>query len=396
MICHTPMFQIPEFFRPSLSLLPRSALRYLEIGAVPNLTHPALSNPPQGRIAFIKGEYCSHVYGIPGDSSELKALALGTLKTFGPLSLFTRYQCDFRIVKLDPAPECQVWREFFAHDNDLENSRRIHENFRNLRPEGFSPNHPTQGELAISVDSIDWKSYGAVIVQDFAVPERIVRQHPEIFWSFWISETGSPCFKEAYRDSPAGYHAFLNGGSRRWRVRPSLRPHALEFPYILQDFATHRLLGAKLWEERSGILLEVNTARTIPKEIRRRLGEIAVVRDNIGCPAVRLELLHSCRYFVQMVDKPLWGNSLNEASAAGCLCLGNRASMPNNLSLLTPETVPNSWEEMIALMRRLEAQPSQASGLWHLQQSLTTYYLHQRPLAEWEARWDRHLKAKRS
>jgi len=396
MICHTPMSQIPEFFRPSLSLLPRSALRYLEIGAVPNLTHPALSNPPQGRIAFIKGEYCSHVYGIPGDSSELKALALGTLKTFGPLSLFTRYQCDFRIVKLDPAPECQVWREFFAHDNDLENSRRIHENFRNLRPEGFSPNHPTQGELAISVDSIDWKSYGAVIVQDFAVPERIVRQHPEIFWSFWISETGSPCFKEAYRDSPAGYHAFLNGGSRRWRVRPSLRPHALEFPYILQDFATHRLLGAKLWEERSGILLEVNTARTIPKEIRRRLGEIAVVRDNIGCPAVRLELLHSCRYFVQMVDKPLWGNSLNEASAAGCLCLGNRASMPNNLSLLTPETVPNSWEEMIALMRRLEAQPSQASGLWHLQQSLTTYYLHQRPLAEWEARWDRHLKAKRS
>lgn len=390
------MSQIPEFFRPSLSLLPRSALRYLEIGAVPNLTHPALSNPPQGRIAFIKGEYCSHVYGIPGDSSELKALALGTLKTFGPLSLFTRYQCDFRIVKLDPAPECQVWREFFAHDNDLENSRRIHENFRNLRPEGFSPNHPTQGELAISVDSIDWKSYGAVIVQDFAVPERIVRQHPEIFWSFWISETGSPCFKEAYRDSPAGYHAFLNGGSRRWRVRPSLRSHALEFPYILQDFATHRLLGAKLWEERSGILLEVNTARTIPKEIRRRLGEIAVVRDNIGCPAVRLELLHSCRYFVQMVDKPLWGNSLNEASAAGCLCLGNRASMPNNLSLLTPETVPDSWEEMIALMRRLEAQPSQASGLWHLQQSLTTYYLHQRPLAEWEARWDRHLKAKRS
>ena len=396
MICRTPMFQIPEFFRPSLSLLPRSALRYLEIGAVPNLTHPALSNPPQGRIAFIKGEYCSHVYGIPGDSFDLKALALGTLKTFGPLSLFTRYQCDFRIVKLDPAPECQVWREFFAHDNDLENSRRIHENFRNLRPEGFSPNHPTQGELAISVDSIDWKSYGAVIVQDFAVPERIVRQHPEIFWSFWISETGSPCFKEAYRDSPAGYHAFLNGGSRRWRVRPSLRPHALEFPYILQDFATHRLLGAKLWEERSGILLEVNTARTIPKEIRRRLGEIAVVRDNIGCPAVRLELLHSCRYFVQMVDKPLWGNSLNEASAAGCLCLGNRASMPNNLSLLTPNTVPDSWEEMIALMRRLEAQPSQASGLWHLQQSLTAYYLHQRPLAEWEARWDRHLKAKRS
>ena len=384
------MLRIPEIFRPSLSLLPRSTLRFLETGAIPDLSRPALHPRPPGRVAFVKGEYCSHVYGVPGDSSQLRALALGTLKTFGPLSLFTRYRCDFRILKLDPAPECQVWREFFAGDEDLENSRRIHENFRNLRPEGSPPGQPTQGELAVSVDDIDWDSYGAVIVQDFAVPERIVRKHPGIFWSFWISETGSPCFKQAYRQAPAGYHAFLNGGSRRWRVRPSLHPHALEFPYILQDFATHRLLGAKPWEERSGILLEVNTARTVPEEIRRRLGEIAVVRDNIGSPAVRLELLHSCRYFVQMVDKPLWGNSLNEASAAGCLCLGNRASMPNNLSLLTPETVPDRWEEMIALVRRLETLPRGASALWDLQQSLAGYFLHRRPLAEWELRWARH------
>jgi len=388
------MLRIPEFFRPSLSLLPRSALRFLETGATPDLSFPALGQPPPGRIAFIKGEYCSHVYGIPGDSSDLRALALGTLKTFGPLSLFARHQCDFRIVKLDPAPECQVWREFFAHDEDLKNSRRIHENFRNLRPEGFPPSHPTQGEWAVSVDEIDWKSYAAVIVQDFAVPERIVRQHPYVFWSFWISETGSPCFKAAYHQAPWGYQVFLNGGSRRWRVRPSLRPHALEFPYILQDFETHRRLGAKPWKERSGILLEVNTARTIPGDVRRRLEDITVVRDNIGSPAVRLELLHRSRYFLQMVDKPLWGNSLNEASAAGCLCLANRHSMPNNLSLLAHGTMVANWEEMIALVRFCEAQPAQASGLWTLQQSLVAYFLHQRPLAEWEERWNRHRKEK--
>ena len=213
---------------------------------------------------------------------------------------------------------------------------------------------------------------------------------PGIFWSFWISETGSPCFKQAYRKAPIGYQAFLNGGSRRWRVRPSLRPHALEFPYILQDFATHRLLGAKSWENRSGILLEVNSARTIPPDIRRKLEQVAPVRDNIGSPEVRLGLLHSSRYFLQMVEKPLWGNSLNEASAAGYLCFANRSSMPNNLSLLTPETVPDSWEAVIALLRRLEALPERATGLWHLQQSLAGYFLHQRPLAEWEERWMRH------
>lgn len=388
------MLRIPEFFRPSLSLLPRSALRFLETGATPDLSFPALGQPPPGRIAFIKGEYCSHVYGIPGDSSDLRALALGTLKTFGPLSLFARHQCDFRIVKLDSAPECQVWREFFAHDEDLKNSRRIHENFRNLRPEGFPPSHPTQGEWAVSVDEIDWKSYAAVIVQDFAVPERIVRQHPSVFWSFWISETGSPCFKAAYHQAPWGYQVFLNGGSRRWRVRPALRPHALEFPYILQDFSTHQRLGAKAWKERSGILLEVNTARTIPGDVRRRLEDITVVRDNIGSPAVRLELLHRSRYFLQMVDKPLWGNSLNEASAAGCLCLANRHSMPNNLSLLAHGTMAANWAELIALVRFCEAQPAHASGLWTLQQSLAAYFLHQRPLAEWEERWNRHRKEK--
>jgi hypothetical protein len=389
------MFRIPEFFRPSLSLLPRPALGYLEIGAVPNLTRLVLSTPPPGRVALIKGEYCSHIYGIPGDSTDLKALALGTLKTFGPLSLFTRYPCDFRIVKLDPAPECQVWREFFAHDEDWENSRKIHENFRNLRPEGFPSSHPTQGELAVSVDEIDWDAYSAVIVQDFGVPERIVRKHPAVFWSFWISETGSPCFKQAYRRPLAGYQVFLNGGSRRWRVRPSLQSHALEFPYILQDFSTHQRLGAKAWEERSGILLEVNTARTIPVQVRRRLEDMAVVRDNIGSPAVRLELLHGSRYFLQMVDKPLWGNSLNEASAAGCLCLANPASMPNNLSLLTRGTTAGNWEEMIRMVRLLNNQAGQGSGLWRLQQLLASYFLHQRPLAEWEKRWDRHRKEKR-
>jgi len=383
------MLRIPESLRPLLTLLPRPVLRRLETGAIPFLRLPLSSRAP-GKIAFVKGEYCSHVYGLPGDSSNLRSLALGTLKTFGPLSLFTRHRCDFRILQLDPASECQVWREFYSGDENLERSRMIHENFRNLRPEGASPDSRTQAGWAIPVDSIDWDSYEAVVVQDFAVPDRIVRGHPEIFWSFWISETGSACFKQAYAEARPGYHVFLNGGSRRWRVRPSLRPHALEFPYILQDFATHRRLGAKAWEQRSGILLEVNTAHAISGEVRRRLEGIATVRDNFGSPAVRLERLHSSRYFVQMVEKPLWGNSLNEAAASGCLCLSNLRSMPNNLSLLTSRTIANSWEALLGLIGWLEKHPAEASHCWRQQQGLADYFLHQRPLAEWEERWDRH------
>jgi hypothetical protein len=178
----------------------------------------------------------------------------------------------------------------------------------------------------------------------------------------------------------------LNGSSRRWRVRPSLRSHILEFPYILQDSQTHVRLGAKLWRERSGILLEVNTARSISPDILRRLETIGPVAENIGLPAERLDRLHRSRYFVQMIPKRLWGNSLNEAVAAGCLAMANPDSMPNNCSLLMPGLNPSDWESMIRLLEDLEGNRERAEEEQHKQQAISNWLLCDRPLSEWEMR----------
>jgi len=371
---------------PSLALLPRPGLDALEISGfhkIPCITDHSLR---QRKIALVKSEYCAHIYARSGSSADLNGLALSTLKTFGPLSLFSRHETDFFIIRLPSDPECQIWREFYAGDSDQAASAKIHEGFCNSRPAGEPLSSPSQGSWAVDPESIEWSRYDAVIVQDLCLPKRLIRRFPGVFWSYWIGETGSPAFKQSFRKPANGYHLYLNGSSRRWRVRPSLRRHVLEFPYILQDSQTHTLLGAKSWRERLGILLEVNTARTIPDIIRTRLEKIAPVADNVGAPSVRLDLLHRSRYFVQMIPKRLWGNSLNEAVAAGCLGLANPASMPNNRSLLMPGLTPPDWDSMVRLLLDLEQNRERAEQEYRRQKALSDWLLCDRPLFEWETR----------
>lgn len=379
---------LPTLFEPALALLPRPLLNRMEICAFPPIP-PRTAAPPL-RVAVVKSEYCAHIYARPWSGGDLRTLALSTLKTFGPLSLFPRHRTDFLIVRLPADPECQVWREFYAADPDPAASARIHEGVPSYRPPGAPDSSPSQGDLAVDPEKVDWSVYDAVITQDLCLPERLVRKFPNVFWSYWIGETGGPSFKTSSRWPLAGYQLFLNGSSRRWRVRPGLRHHVLEFPYILQDSQTHAALGAKPWWERSGILLEINTARTLPVEIRQRLEKIAPVAENVGPPAARLDLLHRHRYFVQMVPKRLWGNSLNEAVAAGCLGLANPGSMPNNRSLLLPGLAPETWAGMLELLAGLEKDPAKAGQARRSQEAVADWILCHRPLTEWESRLEAH------
>jgi len=379
---------------PTLALLPRPGLDAIVICGFPKIPHSAGQSLYRRRVAVVKSEYCAHIYARPGSSADLRTLTLSTLKTFGPLSLFSRHQTDFFIIRLPRDPECQIWREFYSGDPDQAVSAKIHEDFRNYRPTGEPVSSPSQGEFAVDPEAIDWGRYDAVIIQDLCLPERLLRRFPDVFWSYCIGETGSPSFKQSFRKPANGYHLYLNGSSRRWRVRPGLRNHVLEFPYILQDSRTHSLLGSKPWRARSGILLEVNTARAIPSEIRTHLEKIAPVAENIGTPSVRLDLVHSCRYFVQMVPKRLWGNSLNEAVAAGCLGLANPDSMPNNRSLLMPGLTPPDWDSMLSLLQSSEADPQRAELEYHQQQAISDWLLCDRPLLEWETRLENFRSGK--
>jgi hypothetical protein len=371
---------------PLLAMFPRSVIDRAEIHLFSDM--PPGDAGTKRRVAFVKSDVCGQLYTRPGSSRDLASLAKSTLKTFGPLSLFDRLQTDFFIIRLPHDSACQAWREFYADDPDPDVSAKLYESNRDRRADDANPDSPSQGDRAVMAETVDWGRYDAVIAQDLCVPPRITRLFPKTFWSYWMSETGTRSYKNSLHRPAEGYHAFLNGGSRRWRVRPFLRNHTVEFPYICQDTSTHKKLGSLPWEKRAGCLLETNTARRIPAEVGKKLEGFGPLVANIGSPAARLLQLHHCKYFIQMAENRLWGNAMNEAVAAGCLGLANPQSMPNNRSLLLPALIPGTWDELLQTLGFLGANPEKEARLRSWQASLADWYLCARPLRDWLSKAD--------
>lgn len=388
---------IPEWCEPFAAFLPRPALRWLEIHASPTASlYPSTPQvAPPLRIAVVKSEVASHIYTRPGSSADLLSLVLSTPKMIGPTAFFTFFQTEFIIVKVSPDSECQHWRESFAGDPSPSKTARIYENHRDLMPQaGPEPRQP-QGKSAIAPESHDWSQYDAVICHDLALPARIVAKYPKVFWSYWIGETGTPSYKASYRDPLAGYHCFLNGGSRRWRVRPQLKPHVVEFPFIFQQSSDRFLLGAKPSLTRSGVLLERVTSQKMPPDTRAAINESIEVMPTSDLSSERLQKLHSARYFLQMGGQPVWGNSFQEAVSAGCLAIADPSTMPNNRSLMLSELAPKTWNQVTTLVEKLEQDPEWRENLRRQQESLASWFLCHRPLRDWLARY-RHFREARS
>jgi len=385
---------IPEWCESFTAFLPRPALRWLEIHASTSLCPEAPQVVPPLRIAVVKSEVASHIYTRPGSSADLLSLVLSTPKMIGPTAFFTLFHTDFIIVRESPDPECQHWRESFAGDPDPNQTARIYEKHKDFRPQAGPQPHLSQAETALSPEAVDWSQYDAVICHDLAIPARIVAKYPKVFWSYWIGETGTPSYKASYRDPLAGYHCFLNGGSRRWRVRPALRSHVLEFPFIFQQPSDRFLLAARPSVTRSGVLLERITSQKMPPDTRAAINASIEVVPTSDLSSERLQKLHSARYFLQMGGQPVWGNSFQEAVSAGCLAIADPSTMPNNRSLMLPELAPKTWNQVITLLEKLEQNPEWREKLRLQQESLASWFLCHRPLRDWLARY-RHFREAR-
>ena len=384
---------IPQWCEPFTAFLPRPALRWLEIHASPSasLSLRAPQGVPPLRLAIVKSEVASHIYTRPGSSADLFSLVLSTPKMLGPTAFFTLFHTDFIIVQESPDPECPHWRESFSQDPDPSTSIKFYEAHRDLRPQaGPNPYH-SQSQVAIEPDSIQWSQYDCVICHDIAIPKRITTKHPNVFWSYWIGETGTPSYKASYRAPLAGYQCFLNGGSRRWRVRPQLKPHVVEFPFIFQQPSDRFLLGDKPSVTRSGVLLERITSQKMPLDTRAAINASVEVVPTSDLSSERLRKLHRARYFLQMGGQPVWGNSFQEAVSAGCLAIADPITMPNNRSLMIPELAPKTWKQAMTLIERLEQDPELRNKLRLQQESLASWFLCHRPLRDWLARY-RHFR----
>lgn len=389
------MWILPGWTESWAAGLPRPTLRWLELHAMAGRPLMSSGEPPPLRVALVKTEVDDHLYAAPGDSGDLLELARSTFKMFGPLSLFTRFRADCLLVRLSDDPDCQQWRECFARDPDPADSERK----RLARPFQLPPGYSGRAEPPVHtccpVEEVDWSRYDAVFCHEMNVPFRIRRRFPNIFWSYWVGETGTPSYRRSLRGPLAGYHCFLTGGARRWRVRPSLPPHVLEFPYILQHPSDHKLLGGLSWESRRGILLEKQTSLRLPLSARRALESWGPVWDSPPEAVQRLSRLHQARYYLQVGGNPVWGNGLMEAAASGCLVLADPATLPNNASVLLPPCTVRDGAEAASKIDAWENQPDQLASLLQIQSEMAAWFLSVRPLGEWMRYYRRFISGNR-
>lgn len=334
------------------------------------------------KIAFVKQEVLALLYCCPGNSSP-RELIFSTLKHTGPVGLFTKLNADLYIVKTEDAySECQTWKELVTGSKissveELESLKT--RPFRN----GARGHRHAPGEFSVRSAEIDWGRYDWVISMDISVPSHRVRLFPKTTWLYCIAEpAGMPSYKKSHLQPLAGYDLFLNQKFRRFPI--GNRHHEVEFPLNLDYYGCfHDLLKIPVdaAEERKGIFIESHTAQVLsPDEIKalENYGEIKVV--SAGTEDIVKDLM-TCKYFIRLGGRGLWGNAMSEAIAAGCLVLADATEFSNRGLFLSEHHV-SSFDSLLQCLSKLNADPSRYNASVSKQRSLLDYLCFYRPLLE--------------
>lgn len=353
--------RIPDALLPALALLPRSLLNRIEVAALPG-SLDALPDPVtlrqearSFRWALLKQTIYPDLYCCPPGTPPAEA-ARSTLQRLGPAAFLTDFGADFWLVREDPAPECRAWEESVGSHpgTDLAEFRQRQ---HRIPHEGARGHRRTPWENSVPVEEIPFSRYDTVISVDIAVPDRILKTHPQILWATLPADPGTPTAKAGWKHPPGLWNVNLTHLHRRFPVRPSLGPRTVECPYSFQSRHTWETLfpenlGASA--ERRGCFLETQTYRALSSEQRARLEAFGPIRHPQGSLPDVARDLRASRYYVQLTGGPLTGNGQVEAVMDGCLAVGNPASYVQR-SLFLPGLEAGSFSDLGSLLARLES-----------------------------------------
>lgn len=297
------------------------------------------------RIAFVKQEVYSDLYVCKSKTPPLELL-FSSLGRVGPFGLFTHLETDFLIVKEDNAKECQVW-QWGLSEKEIENLRLLKTKKLNEIP-GNEFKEPgvdvCQGDLAVSVDEVDWNKYNIVISMNISIPTRIIEKYPKVLWAHMSAEGGAFLDKAYY-----GYDITLVQ-----MTRGEYEDRVLEFPYtfIGMDDLEKEMMKLELGGyEKKGIFGEVNCVterpvKSIPQfeSIARETGEPVKyhkqkIKNNL------LEMLSS-KYFLKIGGRGIRGNGVIEAISCGTPVLMSPDDITNK-QILPPEAWVFSQKDAI-------------------------------------------------
>lgn len=282
------------------------------------------------RVCLVKQNTTYDLYKRSGP--DLRSIVESSNFRSGPVGLWEAFDCDFRVLTEDPAPECQLGRQSWAQ----------YVEGWDIWPSGLK---------AERANEVDWSTYDAVISIDVAVPTRLVLEHPTVLWCYYWIEGGPPAIKTFAKGSPFfAYNVFLSQAlakselqrdSSQLRRMLSSKRAVLDAPYFLQSARSIQLLypddAAAL---RSGLCLSDHSSKVVSSRELEELDAFGDVRMPTGhIRDVLLSKVHSKYFVVHPASPARCGNALIEAISAGCLVVA-----PSRLQWGFPELVSNELD----------------------------------------------------
>ncbi|MGF1500131.1 MAG: hypothetical protein ACFB8W_25375 [Elainellaceae cyanobacterium] len=323
---------------------------------------------PRLKVALVKQATYIDLYATPGEKDPRRLLA-STWHRTGPLGLFQLFDTDYYLVNDADDPVSQIWR---TKEADWKQDSARWEHHRKIIA--------TQTETARSVESIDWSGYDLVIAIENAVPPSLTRAYPAVLWATILEHHRMPAYRTYHRAPPPGYDVFLTQLIGRNALSWIRRPHALEWPYsmtppnlfaawfpdvtrgaasYLENHQDHASIAAQAEQEG----LAISTPERTDAE--------GLVAHAVGC-----------RYFLAPgAPRPIYGNAMVDAAAAGCLNLGNRWRLFNP-GLILPELHTPGIAATLRMVKELDNDPNRRERIVHRQRDRIDWLVVRRPLLQ--------------
>jgi hypothetical protein len=310
------------------------------------------------KIAVVKEATLDILYCIPSNNDFQKML-LTSIRHSGLVGVFTKFNVDSFIVKPKPS---------FQGTNKIS----------------------ILNQSAIDPASISWSNYDLVIAYNLAISANITQRYPQVIWCYMITEPLMSDYQKSILKPVHGYDLFLNQFSASINLFKQAK-HIVNFPFNLQYYGCfHELIPTVPQNsQRSGVFVETFTAKTltlVQLESLKSFGEVRTVSKDTK--TILMDLLKS-KYFIRNGgERKIWGNSLIEAVAAGCLAIGNHKEIHNNL-LITRQTSTTSLSASIKLINYFERNPQAYEKAILKQRTILNYFFYYKPLLDLQKKVER-------
>lgn len=323
------------------------------------------------RVALVKQDCNEDLYCCAPGLAPLETLR-STLLRSGPAALFKLFDTTFYIVRTEPDPECNIWKEKAEILGWC--PLTWFEDFRNRVP---GRDHG-QSLFARDVNEVPWDSFDLVISMDIAVPERLTRRFPQVVWAYYVRELKMPSFHRSMEQALPGQDLFLSQDFSPLFKKDG--QHVVRFPYhfhyygIFHELTERVIPSIVTGSQRQGIFLDHHTATELTANDWESLAQFGPVYstfrdvdnfDQVAQKAVPsrtmepkiLEKLMKSKYYIKIGGRNVYGTAMVEAIAAGCLALADPARTANNF-FYSPPLCATNIPDVIDKLCQLEASES--------------------------------------